>query len=318
MIQRKMGALCLSGLIVCSLTGCSSNQKLIDVPMLERYGLNLETGEIVNDEVAGQYLNLEDPVSQETKRDENGNRIVVEAEQDLFLYRVDGEGAVITGLTASYLKEIKIPAFVDGYRVTGIEGGVFAECTALEYVELPEGITYIGEKVFEHNTKLEEIKLPKTLTAIGAYAFSNCIKLESVILPDGLVQIGNRAFSGCESLKEITIPAAVTKINEFTFAGCTALEAVNFPAGLKEIGQQAFQHCSSLKEIKIPNGITAINIGTFYGCTSLETISIPDSVVNIYPTAFKDCVVSQISVITPKGSYAEKYANENGMIASTQ
>ncbi|MBE5962165.1 MAG: leucine-rich repeat domain-containing protein [Lachnospiraceae bacterium] len=318
MKPRKISAVCLSGMLLCSLTACSANQKLIDTPMLERYGLDLETGEVSNHEVAGQYLNLEEPITQEVKRDENGNRIVAEAESELFLYRVDGDNAVITGITASYLREIKIPASLDGHKVIGIEGSVFAESTALEYVELPEGMTYIGERVFEYCLKLEEVKLPGTLTSIGTYAFSNCIKLESLKLPDSITKIGSRAFSGCESLKEITVPAGVTKIEEFLFANCTSLEAINLPETLKDIEQQAFQHCSSLKEIKIPERVTAINIGTFYGCTSLETITIPASVVNIYPTAFKDCNMEHISVVTSSGSYAEKYANENGMIASTQ
>lgn len=318
MKQKKLGAVCLGTAIVCSLTACSGKQKLIETPILERYGLDVKTGEVANEEVVNGYLNPEEVVVQETKRDENGNRTVMEADEELFLYRMDGENAVITGLTASYLKEVKIPATLDGHPVIGIEGSIFAEALSVEYVELPEGVTYIGERVFEHSAKLEEIKLPSTITSIGAYAFSNCTSLEEIKLPEGLLQIGTRTFSGCESLKNIEIPSGVQKIEEFTFANCTSLESIRLSDNITEIGQQAFQHCASLEEVEIPEKVTAINIGTFYGCTSLETLIVPASVVNIYPTAFKDCNMGQISVVTPKGSYAEKYANDNGMIASTR
>ena len=62
----------------------------------------------------------------------------------------------------------------------------------------------------------------------------------------------------------------------------------------------------------IPNSYNVIHRKAFYLCKKLKSIVIPNSVMFIGDDAFDDCSKDLI-ITTSKGSYAEKYANENGI-----
>lgn len=62
-----------------------------------------------------------------------------------------------------------------------------------------------------------QVDLPEGLTSIGNYAFYNCSCLTSVTIPNSVTSIGNYAFSGCKGLTSITIPNSVTSIDNFAF-----------------------------------------------------------------------------------------------------
>jgi hypothetical protein len=57
---------------------------------------------------------------------------------------------------------------------------MFAECTSLASVDLPEGVTNIDENVFSGCTSLAGIILPASLNSLGENAFSDCASLASV------------------------------------------------------------------------------------------------------------------------------------------
>lgn len=72
------------------------------------------------------------------------------------------------------------------------------------YVEIPEGVTHIGNEVFL-NLAIEHVILPSTLIKIGNAAFSGCTKLLSVNFSrcTDLQEIGTAAFSGCTNLRHV-------------------------------------------------------------------------------------------------------------------
>ena len=83
----------------------------------------------------------------------------------------------------------------------------FWYCSALETLELPDGITKIEGQTYgaalQYMVRLNLIRLPNTLVTIGAH-FLCC----------------------ASSLKELTIPASVKTINGACFHGCESLESV--------------------------------------------------------------------------------------------
>ncbi len=90
--------------------------------------------------------------------------------------------------------------------------------TGLTSIDIPEGITSIGNNAFSGNN-FREITLPSTVKTIGNYAFSTKNYLTEpcrVTLNEGLETIGNRAFRN-KVIAEITMPATVTKIGAQTF-----------------------------------------------------------------------------------------------------
>ena len=178
-------------------------------------------------------------------------------------------------------------------------------------VQLPQGVTGLGDNAFAYCSALKSIDLPDGLKSIELGAFRSCTSLTSIDLPDGLESIGNRAFYHCESLTSITLPETLTSIGEQAFNYCDALTTIDLPDGLESIGNRAFYHCESLTSITLPDKVTSIGEYTFNNCTSLTSIDLPDGLESIGNRAFYYCK-SLTSIILPDkvtsiGEYAFNY-----------
>ena len=88
-----------------------------------------------------------------------------------------------------------------------------------ETLEIPYGVTSIGDCAFSRCESLTSITIPNSVRSIGVDAFC-CCSLTSLTLPDGLTHIGNTAFSGCCALRSITIPQSVHDIGADVFDWC--------------------------------------------------------------------------------------------------
>mmetsp|Transcript_20853 Transcript_20853/g.35830 ORF Transcript_20853/g.35830 Transcript_20853/m.35830 type:complete len:337 (-) Transcript_20853:51-1061(-) len=143
--------------------------------------------------------------------------------------------------------------------VKEIPRGAFAECRALKYAILHEGLQTIGDRAFFDCASLERIEVPSTM--IGYRAFSFCIALRSVALNEGLRAIGTEAFSDCNSL-----------------------ERIEFPSSVIAIGDRVFHHCVAMREVMLNEGLGGIGVFAFYGCYSLECITLPSTLVHIIGT----------------------------------
>lgn len=129
----------------------------------------------------------------------------------------------------------------------------------------------------------------KAVTALGPSSFSGCGFLTSVVIPKGVVSIGDESFLGCKSLADLTIPDSVTDIRTGAFRGCRSLTAVTIPDSVEIIGESAFADCRLLTSVTIRDHVTAIGEFAFSGCPCL-------------------------TVTVSRGSYAEKYCKDNGLL----
>ena len=66
----------------------------------------------------------------------------------------------------------------------------------------------------------------------------------------------------------------------------------------------------SLKDVTLSENTKAIDRLAFANCTSLNELKIPESVTEISEDAFQN-IESQLTICGEKGSYAEKYAENN-------
>ncbi len=64
-----------------------------------------------------------------------------------------------------------------------------------EEIELPEGITKIGNDAFRDCENLKTLTVPAGVEHIGAYAFLDCNALTSIVMPDALSFLGWQAFN---------------------------------------------------------------------------------------------------------------------------
>ena len=222
------------------------------------------------------------------------------------------------------IREIYIPAVINGVKVKGIEANGFSGCKNLTTVTVLSGTQdlSIGAYAFENCTALSKVDFRDVITSIGEYAFKNCTALNSVDLPTSLKNISKKAFSGCvieklvvtgngsfgiklnsiglSSIKELEIKKGVTGIGYGAFRGCDSLTSVTIPESVMSIGKNAFMGCSGLKSVTIPPSVTKISDYAFSGCSGLTSVTIPAEVTTIDTGVFQDCS-GLASVIVPEG-----------------
>ncbi len=114
-----------------------------------------------------------------------------------------------------------------------LESASFNGCSSLTSIKLPEGLTAIGEGdkvldeidmesrggVFAGCTRLKSIVMPNSVVYLEGEAFDGCKSLKSVTLSKNpkFTTIKSRTFSRTTSLGEIIIPKNVIKLEEFVF-----------------------------------------------------------------------------------------------------
>ncbi len=141
-------------------------------------------------------------------------------------------------------------------------------------VRIPGTLKEIGLSAFEDCTALEEVEIADGVERIGRNAFLNCTALTSVSVPDSVKEIGD-AFSGCELLQGERAGGAVYLGNWVWKAESDSVSSVSFRAGTKGIMGKAFLNCTALETAEIPQTVVYIGGSAFKGCRSLREIALP-------------------------------------------
>jgi len=155
---------------------------------------------------------------------------------------------------------------------------MFAECTALTSITIPESVTMLGNKIFL-GSGIKEIEIPAGIEAIPNWAFMDCANLTKVVFHEGLTSIGVHAFENCTALEKVELPEGLTKLDGFT--GCTNLKEITLPGTLETISSETFNGCTALKSLVIPSSVTSVGFA-FNGWTSEQTIYIEKSPSEVY------------------------------------
>ncbi|WP_026516945.1 leucine-rich repeat protein [Butyrivibrio sp. MC2021] len=195
--------------------------------------------------------------------------------------------------------------------VTSMGEYSFVFCTALTDITLPNVRKNITRGMFRGCTSLKSIRLPETTTYIRSGAFYDCKALTEIIVNDNCTTIEDDAFYGCSSLKKAVIPSSVVTLGQYAFSGCSSLTDLQLGTGLTEIPKCAFANCDELKKVTIPKNVKKIGATAFENDYSLTEIHIPEATTSISSDAFS--YPGKVTVYGIKGSYAETYANEQGM-----
>lgn len=196
-------------------------------------------------------------------------------------------------------------------NITIVKANAFNRCSSLKTVVIGDSVTSIGQSAFSECRILNDIIIGKNVTVINANAFQNCDALKEISLPDSVETIGNSACYNCDSLAAITIPDSVTSIDSSIFYDCDALTGVTLGTGITSIPSSAFEHCDVLQSIVLPYRAATVGANAFKNCVALTEITIPRATTNIDATAFS--YPSKMTVYGVAGSYAETFANEQGM-----
>ena len=198
----------------------------------------------------------------------------------------------------------------------------FYGCSSLAAVDIPAGVTEIGERAFSYSS-IRAVDIPDGVAEIPYMAFADCLSLAEVTLPDTLRKIGYGAFALCSSLAAVEIPAGVTEIGAAAFSQCFSLGAITLPGTLTGIGAGAFTDVGALTvyymgtlagwcgfagaaalaaadvtlytdgvllsgELTVPDGVTEIAPYAFYG-SGITGLALPDTLTGIGESAFAGC-----------------------------
>ena len=186
------------------------------------------------------------------------------------------------------------------YPVTAVANGAFRECSGLTSVMLPRSIKTIGKFAFKNCTSLQIVNIPDGVTSIDYGAFEGCSNLRSVSFGQQLEYIGYFAFLDCRRLTRVVIPESVKTIDCGAFAYCRAMTSLSVGDGTEIIGPIAFFSCYGLREVTLGNGVETIDEGAFYDCSNLETVKMGLSVEWIEPFVFSGCYKLSRLVVMPE------------------
>lgn len=214
----------------------------------------------------------------------------------------------------SNLKYIGDYAFQSAKLFNYYEEGSGIFSSTIRSIVLPSSVQEIGEWAFckvEAEDFLNEIDLSKTqIKVLKAGTFADVDMRWSttyIILPETLKEIETAAFIGVRVGR--IIMDSVEIIGENVFDGSTIYISVG--NNLKEIGDRAFDghRFNSQTNFILPDTVTTIGAKAFANTKSLETLTIPASVERIGEDL---CNKANVVLEVEKGSYAERYALENG------
>ena len=208
--------------------------------------------------------------------------------------------SVISGVFSSCksLTHVSLPS------IKSINSSCFADCSALQTVDLGSALESIGEKAFENCKQLTSVRFPATIKAIGEKAFYNCTAIKDIYVtdPNNWCQVNTSDYGGLfaklpklhltntdgSAVTRLVLDANTVKIPEYAFYG-TNITSVTIPATVKSIGRYSFAKCAQLKTLVLNEGLAGIYANAFDGCSSLDGIVIPDSVTYLGDSAFNGC-----------------------------
>ena len=168
--------------------------------------------------------------------------------------------------------------FGENSKLESIVSCSFWNCSSLTSIEIPSGVTSIGDMAFYYCSSLTSIEIPSSVTSIGDGAFFDCSSLTSITVDNA-----NKKYSSDErgalfnkdkttliqypagnTSQSYEIPSSVTSIGDSAFYSCYNLTSIEIPSSVTSIGGSAFRDCSSLASIEIPSSVTSIGNHAFY------------------------------------------------------
>ena len=121
-----------------------------------------------------------------------------------------------------------------GATLASIPDLAFSQIKGLVSIELPEGLTKIGNSnswngsVFYGCTGLESVKFPSTLEEMAFSSFWGCTNLETIDLSKTKVaSIEAALFCNCSSLTSVSFGPETSVFNNTVFVGCSSLTTID-------------------------------------------------------------------------------------------
>ena len=160
-------------------------------------------------------------------------------------------------------------------------GKLYVNGRLVTNIVIPSGISSIGYH-FTGCNSITSVEIPYGVTGIGNYAFQGCKNLKEVSIPNSVQTIGQKSFENT-AIREIVIPDSVTSISDSAFVSCVRLNRVTLGRNLTYIDLNAFDGCSYLVEIYNRSSLTVESYFETYWLKNIYSDSTGSS--KIYTTS---------------------------------
>lgn len=117
------------------------------------------------------------------------------------------------------VRELTVPAEIEGQKVIYIDIGAFKDNHRLRTVTVEANLREVARHAFENNTGLSQATFKGSVDLFGFSCFKGCGELASIKLPEGTRAVHGLAFANCEKLGRVVIPTSVQAIDKDAFLG---------------------------------------------------------------------------------------------------
>lgn len=146
------------------------------------------------------------------------------------------DGLITIGEEAFYY-DLSLTAIVLPNSVVTIKDSAFKNCHALKNVTFSTALKTIGKDAF-CDTSLEAIDLPDGLTYIGETAFlTHSATYTELTLPGSLGAMETTPFADYEKLVTATLKEGITVVPSYFFNVARNLETLNLPSTIEVLGE---------------------------------------------------------------------------------
>lgn len=212
------------------------------------------------DEYNGKVAELTGKIDMlQTKVDDLTGDIVETGEigEDIYYVLYSNGRLLLRGTGATYDYDLgespfweneNIKSLVVSEGITAIGDSVFERCSNMETASFPNTLKSIGKRAFFMYTTggLKSLNLPASVTKIGEKAFTN-ISATYLVMPETLTELGTYLFMDSNTLQSVRVECA--EIPAFCFVNCSYLNQMTLSRNVKKIGSHMINYCSLLREI---------------------------------------------------------------------
>ncbi len=193
---------------------------------------------------------------------------------------------------------------------------------APEKLTIPEGTTHVVSNEFA-NDKAKLVRVPASVTRIwtddgDGHYFGMISGEQTNFSVDG----NNTNYFSIFGVLFATKKDGKECVSLMNYPDSRSGSVYRVPDGVEEIHAYAFQGAKNLKKIILPESVTTIGGGAFYGLERKVEIVVPAS-VTVFEEEYdggpfgwswdENAQCYDVTIITPKGSAAEKYAIEHNI-----
>lgn len=237
-----------------------------------------------------------------------------------------------------YPSNFRVPAEINGYRITKIADGAFAGCTGIKKITMTDNIEYIGDQAFAGCEDLEIIEFSKNITHIGNEAFletpfyTNLPSDKAVFANEVLIHVGDELLG--EKTVLVSNPTRdLNRIHEYLDAGHTVLDMDTFTvltkdnlsnysslAGNTTVITQwidgLFEEHDMIEVVEIPETLNFVPIKAFRDCSNLREVIINgEDITEIRESAFEGCINLETLEIPEQVSSIGNYVFKDTSVA---